>query len=305
MTILITGGSGFIGSHLVEHYQGRATVRVLDNFHSGHRRNLEGLEVDLIEGSILDRPTLDRAMAGVDIVFHLAAMISVPESVHDPLGCLDLNGRGLLQTMEAAAQAGVKKFVFASSAAIYGDDPTVPKVESMIPQPKSPYAITKLDGEHYCRFYQEEGRLQTACVRFFNVFGPRQDPSSGYAAAVPIFMKKAVLGDPMTIHGDGGQTRDFIYVKDIAGALAFVAETPEAQGVYNAGYGGSVTVKELAERIIAQAGSASEIHFGPVRAGDVRHSRASADRLREAGWVPRYTLEQGLAHTLESFQIKS
>jgi dTDP-4-dehydrorhamnose reductase len=203
MTILITGGSGFIGSHLVQHFQGKAAVRVLDNFRSGSRRNLEGFEVDLIEGDVMDRPGLRAAMQGVDYVFHLAAMVSVPESVGQPLECETLNGMGTLHVLEEAAAAGVKKVFFASSAAVYGDNPVVPKLESMLPEPKSPYAITKLLGEYYCRFYHGEGRVPTVCLRFFNVFGPRQDPRGPYAAAVPIFIEKALRGETLTIHGDG------------------------------------------------------------------------------------------------------
>lgn len=298
MKILITGGSGFIGSHLVEHFQGKAEVRVLDNLRTGHRRNLDGFDVEFIEGSITDRALVDRAVKGVDYVFHLAALVSVPESVERPHECVSLNVNGLLNVLEASAAAGVKKLCFASSAAIYGNNPELPKRETMRPEPRSPYAVTKLDGEYYCQQYAETGRLETAAFRFFNVFGPRQDPKGAYAAAMPIFMEKALAGEPLTIFGDGGQTRDFIYVKDIVAALVFGAMTPGVTGVFNAGYGGKITVLELARRIIELAGSKSEIRHAPERAGDVRHSMASVDKLQAAGFRPTGSLEEGIAATL-------
>lgn len=305
MKILITGGSGFIGSHLAEHFQGKAHVRVLDNLRTGHRRNLAGLDVEFIEGSITDRAAVRRAVEGVDYVFHLAALVSVPESVERPQECVEINVTGLLNVLEASAAAGVRKLCLSSSAAIYGNNPSVPKREDMLPEPRSPYAVTKLDGEYYCQHYNESGRLATAALRFFNVFGPRQDPAGAYAAAVPIFIQRALAGEPITIYGDGGQTRDFIYVKDIVAANVFAATTPEVTGVFNAGYGGQITVRELAERIVALAGSRSEIRFAPERAGDVRHSRANVDKLTGAGFRPTGSLEAGLRATLDSFRSKS
>lgn len=305
MKILITGGSGFIGSHIVEHFQGIAEeIRVLDNLRTGYRHNLNGLHHTFIDGSVTDAALVESAVAGVDYVFHLAALVSVPESMSKPAECVDINVHGLLNVLEASAKAGVKKLVFASSAAIYGDNPSVPKLETMFPEPKSPYAITKLDGEYYLNMFHAEGRLETAAIRFFNVFGPRQDPKGAYAAAVPIFIEKAVRGDDITVYGDGEQTRDFIYVKDIVGALVFAAQTPGATGVFNAGYGGQITINKLASELIAAAGSSSRILHAPERAGDVKHSRASSDRLRSVGWIPKHTLEEGLAATLEFFRAK-
>ena len=302
MKILITGGSGFIGSHIVEHYQDLAEeIRVLDNLRTGYRCNLEGLTHTFIEGSVTDRQLVKEAVKGVDYIFHLAAMVSVPESMSKPGECVDINVHGLLNVLEEAAAAGVRKLVFASSAAVYGDNPAVPKVETMLPEPKSPYAITKLDVEYYLGMFQREGRLETAALRFFNVFGPRQDPKGAYAAAVPIFIEKAVNHVDITVFGDGGQTRDFIYVKDIVGALSFAVETPGVTGVFNAGYGGQITINDLANRLIGAAGSTSVVLHAPERAGDVRHSRASADKLRAAGWIPRHDLDEGLARTLEFF----
>jgi len=302
MNILITGGAGFIGSHLAEHFHGRAAVRVLDSFRTGFRRNLEGMPVDLIEGDILDRTALRAAMQGVDYVFHLAAMVSVPESVGQPLECERLNGTGTLQVLEEAAAAGVKKVFFAGSAAVYGDNPAVPKVESMLPEPRSPYAITKLLGEHYCRFFHDEGRVPTACLRFFNVFGPRQDPQGPYAAAVPIFIEKALRNAPLTIFGDGTQTRDFVYVKDIIAAMVHVTLTPGLTGVFNAGYGEMMTVNELAQKVIALAGSTSIVQHLPERPGDVKHSRAAIDKLLNTGFRHTSSMEDGLRATLDYFR---
>lgn len=298
MRILITGGAGFIGSHVAEYFQGKAEIRILDNLRTGYRQNLKGLDCEFIEASILDSAALEEAMEGVDYVFHLAALISVPESMEKAHECVDLNVNGLLKVLAAASSAKVKKLVLASSAAVYGDNPTVPKVESMLPEPQSPYAITKLDGEYYCDLWQRQGLLETACLRFFNVFGPRQDPNSAYAAAVPIFIDKAKKGEPITIFGDGEQTRDFIYVKDIAAGLAYAARTESVIGTYNIGYGNSTSIKRLAEKIISTTGSSSEIKHGPTRPGDVKHSRASAEKLAKTGWKALYGFEQGLEETL-------
>ncbi|MGD0615868.1 MAG: NAD-dependent epimerase/dehydratase family protein [Verrucomicrobiota bacterium] len=298
MRILITGGAGFIGSHLAEHFHGRAAVRVLDNLRTGHLRNLAGLDVEFVEGSILDRDLLRSVMSDVDYVYHLAAMVSVPESVQHPQACVELNVTGLLNVLEAAAAAGVRKCCFSSSAAVYGDNPVVPKREEMSPEPRSPYAVTKLDGEFYCRQFTEAGRLETVALRFFNVFGLRQDPAGHYGAAVPIFFQRALAGKPLIIFGDGCQTRDFIYVKDIVAALEFVTTTTGLTGVFNAGYGGQITILDLSRRILDLTGSHSSIEFQPERPGDVRHSRACVDRLRAAGFQPVGTLEDGLRQTL-------
>ncbi|HEY9155829.1 MAG TPA: NAD-dependent epimerase/dehydratase family protein [Opitutaceae bacterium] len=298
MRVLITGGAGFIGSHLAEHFCARAEVRVLDNLRTGYRRNLEGLPVEFIEGSVLDRDAVRTALDGVDYVFHLAALVSVPESVHAPRECVEINVLGLLNVLEFAAAAGVKKLCFASSAAVYGNDLEVPKREDMRPAPRSPYAVTKLDGEYYCEQFTESGRLATAALRFFNVFGPRQDPNGPYGAAVPIFFRQALAEKSITIYGDGEQTRDFIYVKDIVAALAFAATCPEATGVFNAGYGTQLTVGELARKIVELTQSHSKIEYAPARAGDVRHSRANVDRLRQAGFSPRGSVDAGLIETL-------
>ena len=302
MRILITGGAGFIGSHLIEHFQNDAEIIVLDNLRSGYRKNLEGLPHQFIEGSVTDRAAVDHAMEGVDLVFHLAAMISVPESMAAPSECVDINVNGLLNVLESAAAANVSKVVLASSAAIYGDNPTVPKMEAMIPEPKSPYAITKLDGEYYLEMFRREHGLDTASLRFFNVFGPRQDPQSAYAAAIPIFLKQAFAGEDITIFGDGEQTRDFIHVKDIVAALVHIATRPALHGTFNVGYGKSMTVNQLASDIIRLSSSSSKVVHLPERSGDVKHSRASIDKLLASGFRHVSSLEEGLVETLDFFR---
>ncbi|MGN0867268.1 MAG: NAD-dependent epimerase/dehydratase family protein [Oligosphaeraceae bacterium] len=302
MRILVTGGAGFIGSHIVEAFQGKAEIRVLDNLRTGFLKNLEGFQVDFREGSILDKPVLEKAMEGVDYVFHLAAMISVPESMSKPQECVEINTQGTLNVLEAAAKAGAKKLCLSTSAAIYGDNPEVPKRETMVPEPKSPYAVTKLDDEYYCAMFTRERNLPTACLRYFNVFGPRQNPHSQYAAAVPIFVAKALANEPLTIYGDGEQTRDFIYVKDIARANAFFATESPATGVHNIAYGGVITINDLAKKIIQITGSRSEIIHQAERAGDVKHSYAAIDKLKGTGFQPCSNFEEGLAATIQYFR---
>lgn len=300
--VLITGGAGFIGSHIADLASRHADVRILDNFRSGFRANLQGIPHELIEGSIEDDAILSEAMAGINFVFHLAAMISVPESMLNPAECVAVNTLGTLNVLEAAAQAGVKKLVLSSTAAIYGDDPALPKRESLPPCPKSPYAVTKLDGEYYCAMYTALGRLDTACLRYFNVFGPRQNPKSAYAAAVPIFLSRALAGNEITIYGDGGQTRDFVHVSDIAGANWHAATTLGMSGVYNVACGKSLSIRELAEQIVKTTGSTSKIIFEPERLGDIRHSIADVARLTEAGYVCNSDFDMLLASTAESYQ---
>ena len=301
--ILITGGAGFIGSHLTRHFAEQAEVTVLDDLRSGYARNLDGVRCRFLQGSILDDVALKQAIAGAEEVYHLAAMISVPESIAKPAECAKLNTEGTQRVLDAALNAGVRKVVLASSAAIYGDNPTVPKLESMTPEPKSPYAETKLAGEKLLAQYTRAHGLGTTSLRFFNVFGPQQDPRSAYAAAVPIFIAKALRDEPIGIHGDGGQTRDFIHVADIVGALAYAGDSKDMSGTYNVGYGQSQSILALAQEIIRLTGSKSTIEHLPSRAGDVRHSLASTARLVSAGWKPQSTVSLGLAETIAAFRL--
>ena len=298
--ILVTGGAGFIGSHIVELFQGKCEIRVLDSFRTGRRSNLDGLKCELIEGDVSDRSTVAEAVKGVDYIFHLAALVSVPESMEKIVECNRINAEGTIILLEEAAKAGVKKLVLSTSAANYGDNPVSPKVETMTPEPKSPYSITKLDGEYYCAMFTATGRLQTACLRYFNVFGPRQNPKSAYAAAVPIFITKALANEDITIFGDGEQTRDFVFVKDIAAANAFMAQHPFT-GVYNVAYGGRMTINTLAEMIVDILGSKSKIVYLPERPGDVKHSTACVDKLLSTGFKPAWDFRRGLEVTVKSY----
>ncbi|MFZ9024781.1 MAG: NAD-dependent epimerase/dehydratase family protein [Anaerohalosphaeraceae bacterium] len=305
MRVLVTGGAGFIGSHIVEHFQGKAQVRVLDNLRSGYKENMDALDVEFTEGSVTDRASVKQAVQDVDYIFHLAAMISVPESMDKPIECVEINTQGTLNVLQEAAAAGVQKLCFSSSAANYGDNPTVPKLETMIPEPKSPYAVTKLDGEYYCKMFSDEGWLQTACMRYFNVFGPRQDPGSAYAAAIPIFIHKAIRNEPITIFGDGEQTRDFIFVKDIVAANIYLAENADLTGVFNVAYGKRQTINDIAKKIIQLTNSSSKIEYAAPRAGDVKHSQASIDKIMQAGFTPGASFDEGLLKTIEYFSQKS
>jgi UDP-glucose 4-epimerase len=301
MTILVTGGAGFIGSHIVEHFHGSDRVIILDSLRSGFRNNVTPFNAQFVEGSITDARLVHEVMKGVDYVFHLAALVSVPESMEKPREAVEINVQGTLNVLEAARSHKVKKVVISSSAAIYGDNPTVPKLESMVPEPRSPYAITKLDDEYYARLFTMDFGLPVACLRYFNVFGPRQNPKSQYAAAVPIFIDKCLKGEEIVIYGDGEQTRDFIYVKDVVAANVLAA-TSDVTGVYNVANGSSITIKALAEKIVQLSGKSVTISHAPVRAGDVKHSLADTTRVRNIGFKPATSLEAGLKETIAAMR---
>jgi UDP-glucose 4-epimerase len=302
MRVLVTGGAGFIGRHIAEHFHDRAEVRVLDNLRSGFKSNLSGLDCQLIVGSILDRDLVREAMKGVDFVFHLAAMVSVLESVQKPNECAEINAEGTAIVLEEAARARVKKLIFSSSAAIYGDNPVIPKIESMPAEPKSPYAESKYEAERHCRSFTDEGRLATVSLRYFNVFGPYQNPRGEYAAAVPAFIEKAIRDEPITIFGDGMQTRDLIYIKDVVAANAFFALESQATGVFNVACGRQITVTDLALTIRNLTQSSSAIEYGAERSGEVKHSVASMDKTQAAGFRPVCDLAGGLRATIEFFK---
>ena len=303
MKILITGGAGFIGSNIVEHFHQTDEVVVLDNLRSGFERNLVGYRVRLVNGSVTDKSSVEQAAQGADYIFHLAALVSVPESVENPRETVDINVHGTLNVLEAAKMHGAKKVVISSSAAIYGDNPVVPKVESMLPEPKSPYAITKLDAEYYAKMYTSEFATPVVCLRYFNVFGPRQNPKSQYAAAVPIFIDRAIRNQDITIYGDGEQTRDFVFVKDVVAANVLAARS-EATGVFNIACGGRITINDLARSIIELTSSRSAILHAGERAGDVKHSQADISRATAIGFRPKFTLQDGLRPTIEYLSHK-
>ncbi len=301
MRILITGGAGFIGSHIAEYYQDKAEVRVLDNLRTGSMENLAGIKVEFIRGDVRDRVKLAKAMKNVDYVFHLAAMIGVPESMERPLDCVDINVNGTLMVLEEAARAGVKKLIYASSAAVYGNTSDVIRREDMCSDPDSVYAVTKLDGEHYCKIFSESGKLKTVSLRYFNVFGPRQDPESAYAAAPAVFCNRAIHGKKITIFGDGEQSRDFVYVDDVVRVNAFFMEN-DLEGVYNVAAGRTVSINELVSRILFMTDSQSEVEHLPERAGDIRHLQASTDKLRAAGICCNANFAASLGDTINYYK---
>ena len=282
MRILITGGAGFIGSQIAGYYNGKAQIRILDNLRSGSMKNLAGMDVEFIRGDIRDRVKLAKAMQGVDYVFHLAAMIGVPESMEHPLDCIDINVNGTLMVLEEAARAGVKKLIYASSAAIYGNSAGAVRREDSAPDPDSIYAVTKLNGEQLCKIFSENKKLKTVSLRYFNVFGPRQDPQSAYAAAPAVFCNRAILGQKIKIFGDGNQSRDFVYIDDVVKVNAFFMEN-DLEGVYNVAAGRTVTINELVNQILFITDSQSEVEHLAERPGDIRHLQASTDKLHSAG----------------------
>lgn len=302
MRVLITGGAGFIGRHIAEYFQDRAKVRVIDNLRSGLKSNLSGLKCQFIFGSILDRDLVREAMRGVDFVFHLAALVSVPSSVQTPNEFVETNAGGTAVVVEEAARARAKKLIFSSSAAIYGDNPTIPQIESMPAEPRSPYATSKYEGEQHCCSFTDKGRLPTVSLRYFNVFGPYQYPRSEYAAVIPAFIEKATRNEPITIFGDGRQTRDFIYVNDVVAANAFFALKSQATGVFNVARGNQITITDLALTIRKLTTSNSAIEYGPERPGDVKHSVAGTDKARAAGFMAVCDLAGGLRTTIEFFK---
>jgi len=304
MKVVVTGGAGFIGSHVVEYWLEQGVeVHILDNFRSGKRENVRLFpKAVLNEGSITDRKFVFEVLKNTDYVHHLAAMISVPESMDKPVECVDINVNGLINILDAAREYGIKKVVHSSSAAVYGDNPVSPKRVDMRPEPKSPYGITKLDGEYYLAMYQQAFGLGTASLRYFNVFGPRQDPKSQYAAAIPIFVSKALNNEDLIIFGDGEQTRDFVFVKDVVQANIKAATNLRVTGVYNIANGFSITIKELCELIIETTGSESTIKYADPRPGDIKHSLASIElSKKELDFNPQYDLREGLKQTIEYF----
>ena len=301
---MVTGGAGFIGSHLCRRLVDEGhDVRVLDNLSSGRRENLAEIQdvVEFVEGDLCDEALLAEVIQGVDCVLHHAAVASVQTSVERPLFEQEVNAVGTLRLLEAARLVEVRRVVFAASAAAYGNNPQVPKREEMPPEPESPYAISKVMGEYYARVYTQIYGLEVVCLRYFNVFGPRQDPSSPYSGVISIFAERILQGTAPTVAGDGLQSRDFVYVDDVVEAnMRALTKSGIAGRVCNIGSGRSVSILELVSVLNEVMGTALEPVFGSARPGDVRVSLADISRAREElGYEPMVSLREGLKRTLK------
>ncbi len=299
---LVTGGAGFIGSHITQALVQRGyEVIVLDNLSSGHLKNLDAVKdaVIFVEGDIQDETILDRVTKGCDVVFHEAAVVSVTQTVQQPVVSTTINDLGTLKVLDAARQNKVRRFVLASSSAVYGDDPQLPKIESMTPNPLSPYAVQKLTNEYYASLYYRLYGLETVCLRYFNVYGPRQDPSSPYSGVISIFMTRASNGSQPIIYGDGCQTRDFVFVQDVVQANLLAAECGAAAGqVLNVGTSDSVEINTLWDRIAQLAQCRVSPEYAGARPGDIIHSLAGIQKARQClGFQPSVSLDDGLAQT--------
>ena len=300
MKYIVTGGAGFIGSHIVEALAGSHDVVVIDNFSSGKPENLAGFpgRVTCITGSINDLPLLKEVFKGAEGIFHLGAIASVARSVDDPGATHETNLTGTLNVLLAARDCGVKKVVFSSSSAVYGDEPTLPKREEMTPVPLSPYAVSKLAGEYYCRVFSELFGVKTVSLRYFNVFGPRQDPQSEYAAVIPKFITRLLNHQAPLIFGDGKQTRDFVYVKDVVQANLLAMHSTKT-GTFNIGSGESIDLNTLA-RTLAEI---MKVTISPLyekpRSGDIRDSVSDITAAKKSlGYRTSYSLDKGLAETI-------
>jgi len=295
---IVTGGAGFIGSHLAEELVGRGyEVVILDDLSTGRMGNIGQLQkrdnVRFVSGSVTNLSLLQGLFQNVDYVFHQAAIPSVPRSIEDPQATHEVNTNGTLNVLLAAKDNSVKKVVYASSSSVYGDTPTLPKQEEMLPHPQSPYAVSKVVGEYYCDVFHEVYGLPTICLRYFNVYGLRQDSNSQYAAVIPVFIERVSQNKPLIIYGDGEQTRDFTFVKDVVRANILAAES-DACGVFNIGTGKSISINRLAKLIIKVIGNDANLVYQEPRPGDVRDSLADISRAKLFSHEPQYSLEQGL-----------
>jgi UDP-glucose 4-epimerase len=302
MVYLVTGGAGFIGSHLVEALvEAGESVRVLDNLSTGRLANLHAVRdrIDLIQGDVRDPGTVERAVTGSEVILHHAAIASVPQSMDDPRTTYDVNATGTLNVLLAARAAGTRRVVYASSSAVYGDDPKLPKQEALPPAPRSPYAVCKLVGEELCRAFTATYGLSTVCLRYFNVFGPRQDPRSPYAAVIPRFVACLYEGIPLPVYGDGKQTRDFVSVASVVAANLQAAQRSGIDGaVFNIASGKATSLLELADALGRASGRTPELQFLPERPGDVRDSFADIGRATQALGLSPAPLADGLKAVL-------
>ena len=305
---LVTGGAGFIGSNLARALLAQGcSVRILDNFSTGHQANIEEIrqQVEFIEGDLCHEPTVQKAVQGIQYVFHLGALPSVIRSIENPQATNATNITGTLDLLVAAKKAGIERFIFTSSSSVYGDTPTLPKHEGMPTNPLSPYALSKLTGEYYCRIFHNLYGMKTFSLRYFNVFGPRQDPNSHYAAVIPIFIKALIHDQPPTIYGDGTQTRDFTFVENVVQANIACCTAPDkaAGKAYNIACGDRISVNDLAKRIASLLGKNITPKYLPARSGEVHDSQADNSLARkELNWRPSVDFNTGLPATVSWFQ---
>jgi len=306
---LVTGGAGFIGSHIAERLVGEGhEVRIIDNLSSGHRENFAGFadKVEFVEGDIRDLGLLERLTQGCDWVFHQAAVVSVPYSVEHPQETHDVNIQGTLNVLLAARKNKVKRVMFACSAATYGEDPELPKRETMAPQPCSPYGVEKITGEYYLGVFNQLYEVETVSLRYFNVFGPRQDPRSPYSGVISIFVDRTLTDKTPLVFGDGEQYRDFVYVGNVVDANMLAATVPEAAGrCYNVGCGEKTSLNDLLRTLGKLAGKQLRADYTDPRAGDIRESVADISRIEaELGYAPKVGVEEGLRHLLDYERAK-
>lgn len=306
---LVTGGAGFIGSHLVQALVDTGvTVRVLDNLSTGKRENLPEIpdKIEFIEADLTDFDSVERAMEGISVVFHQAALASVPRSIHDPQASNHANVTGTVNVLTAAKNAGVRRVVYASSSSVYGDTPTLPKMETMPPRPLSPYAVSKLAGEYYCQVFASVYDLETVSLRYFNVFGPKQDPHSQYSAVIPKFIAMYLRGETPTIDGDGEQSRGFAYIDNVVQANLLAAQADGASGgVFNISVDTRISLNDLDARLrdIIGVGESVKPLYGPPRAGDIKHSYADISKASEQlGYKVVVPTDEGLQRTVEWYR---
>ena len=307
---LVTGGAGFIGSNIVyELIRRKERVRVVDNFSTGKEENVNDVlnDIELIKADVRDLEAMRHAVEGVDFILHHGALPSVARSVSDPILSNEVNVIGTLNLLVAARDAGVKRFVYAASSSAYGDTPVLPKQENMTPRPLSPYAVNKLMGEYYCRVFCNLHDLETVSLRYFNVFGPRQDPTSPYSAVIPIFITKILKGEPITIYGDGEQSRDFTYVQNVVNANLLACEAPSLAGeTINIACGDQLTLNQLVAAIEKSVGTKANTIYSQSRTGDVKHSRADINKAKALlGYEPAVAFDEGLRETAAWLRLQS
>ncbi len=309
MNYLITGGAGFIGSNIAKKLvEEGESVRVIDNFSTGKKENISGIsgKIDILDGDIRDGDTVSKAVRDMDFIIHQAALPSVPRSVKDPLSSNGVNITGTLNLLNAAKGAKIKRFVYASSSSVYGDTPVLPKREDMTPNPQSPYAVTKLTGEYYCSVFYKVYGLPTVSLRYFNVFGPNQDPQSQYAAVIPRFITAILNQSSPVVYGDGEQSRDFTFIENVVEANLLSCRNDNASGkIFNIACGDRYTINTLLKELYSLSGKKVEPVYSQPRSGDIKHSHADISRARDIiGYKPGVDFREGLRGTVEWFKNK-